>query len=54
MKYTFRMHDQAELFDLHSDPQEMRNLALEESFQSRVAEMKDALFAWHRPTELDL
>ncbi len=54
MKYTFRTHDRAELFDLRADPREMRNLALEGPFQGRVEEMKGALFAWYRPPELDM
>jgi arylsulfatase A-like enzyme len=54
MKYTFRTHDREELFDLSADPAEMRNLALEEKFRERAGEMKDALFAWYRPPELEM
>src|SRR5581483_11324751 len=35
LKYTFRTHDSAELYDLASDPQEIRNLAREKTFEAR-------------------
>ena len=52
LKYTFRTHDKAELYDLANDPGEMRDLTLEPGSAARVQEMKDALFAWYRPPEL--
>jgi len=54
LKYTFRTHDRAELFDLRSDPAEMHNLALDKSAAARAEELKNELFAWYRPPELDL
>ena len=54
LKYTFRTHDREELFDLSADPQEMRNLALEVGSRQRAAEMKDALFRWYRPPEVNM
>ena len=54
LKYTFRTHDEEELFDLASDPQEMRNLALEPASKDRAAEMKRKLFAWYTPTEISM
>ena len=52
LKYTFRTHDSAELYDLASDPQEIRNLAREKTFEARAEEMKSALFSWYRPPEI--
>lgn len=52
MKYTFRTHDKEELYDLASDPAEMRNLALEAEGGRRAAEMKQKLFRWYTPTEI--
>jgi choline-sulfatase len=51
-KYTFRVNDMAELYDLASDPQEMNNLALDRDSRGRVDSLRNALFSWHRPLEL--
>lgn len=51
-KYTFWTHDIAELYDLESDPTEMRNLALEAAHGKTVSELKQQLFAWYRPPEI--
>ena len=50
-KYNFYTHDIAELYNLHDDPQEMRNLAALPEFKSRVDELKAQLFAWYHPPE---
>jgi choline-sulfatase len=54
LKYTLRTHDREELFDLASDPHEMRNLALEPDGKEPAAKMKQKLFAWYTPTEMSL
>lgn len=51
LKYTFWTHDMPELYDLKTDPKEMRNLALLPEYRSRVDELKGKLFAWYRPPE---
>jgi choline-sulfatase len=51
-KYTFWVHDVAELYNLREDPEEMHNLALRPEFSATVASLKSKLFAWHRPAEL--
>jgi choline-sulfatase len=51
-KYTFRVNDMAELYDLRQDPDEMDNLALKPAQKSRVESLREQLFAWHRPPEL--
>lgn len=53
-KYTFRTHDAGELFDLDSDPAEVRNLVLEPAGREKTAEMKEKLFAWYPPPELTM
>ena len=53
-KYTFWTHDMPELYDLQSDPKEMRNLALRAEYRSRVDELKSKLFRWYRPPEINL
>jgi choline-sulfatase len=49
-KYTFRVGDMAELYDLKRDPEEMTNLALID--RDRVEGMKKELFAWYTPPEI--
>jgi choline-sulfatase len=53
-KYMFWANDIAELYDLRTDPKEMKNLALMPEHQSKVAELKAELFAWHKPTEIGM
>jgi choline-sulfatase len=50
-KYNYYVNDMAELYNLREDPKEMRNLALEPPSAGKVAEMKEQLFAWHKPEE---
>ena len=52
-KYTFWTHDIPELYDLRSDPDELRNLALDDSHKSTVEQLKSRLFAWHKPSEIE-
>jgi len=49
-KYCYYVNDMPELYDLASDPEEMKNLAVLPRYKGKVEEMKAALFAWHRPT----
>ena len=51
-KYTFRVNDLAELYDLKRDPDEMENLAGVAEQRARVDALREALFAWYRPPEL--
>lgn len=48
-KYCYYPGDLAELYDLESDPEEMKNLALLPEFKSRVDEMKRRLLEWYTP-----
>jgi choline-sulfatase len=50
-KYNYYTSDTPELYDLRSDPQEMRNLARQAEYQRKLEELKAQLFAWHRPAE---
>jgi choline-sulfatase len=51
-KYCHYVNDTPELYNLRDDPQEMNNLASEAAHQKKLEEMKQALFSWHRPTEV--
>jgi choline-sulfatase len=51
-KYTFRVNDTAELYDLRSDRDEMENLALKPESRARVEALKNELFAWYHPPEI--
>lgn len=51
-KYTYWTHDTPELYNLHSDPQEMHNLAARPEHQATVERLKKRLFEWHRPEEI--
>lgn len=50
-KYTCWVHDIDELYDLGSDPEEMRNLAGQPEHRHTVERLRKELFAWHQPTE---
>ena len=50
-KYSYWTHDIAELYDLESDPQELRNLALDGSHEPVVKQLREKLFAWYKPPE---
>jgi choline-sulfatase len=52
LKYTFWVNDMPELYDLRTDPQEMRNLALEPAYRSQADALRNELFAWYRPPEM--
>jgi choline-sulfatase len=52
-KYTFWVHDIPELYNLRTDPAELRNLAAESASAAQVERMKQTLLAWHRPPEED-
>ena len=48
-KYTYWVHDIAELYNLKTDPEELHNLAAEPAFASRARELQARLLAWYRP-----
>lgn len=50
-KYSYYVNDMPELYDLRTDPVEMKNLALLPEHKDKVDEMKRELFAWHVPEE---
>jgi choline-sulfatase len=52
-KYTFWVNDIAELYNLHQDPEEMHNLSAKPEYRETVEYLKQMLFSWHRPAELD-
>ncbi len=51
-KYCYYVDDVAELYNLRSDPREMKNLALSPQYRQKVEEMKARLFAWYRPPQI--
>ena len=51
-KYTFWTHDIPELYNLRTDPQEMKNLALHAEHRDDIARLKEKLFAWYTPPEI--
>ena len=53
-KYTFWTHDMPELYNLRTDPQEMKNVALSPDHSETVAQLKEKLFAWYKPPEMNL
>jgi len=48
-KYTYWIDDLPELYDLSSDPQELRNLSRSPEHAGKVKELHEKLFAWHTP-----
>jgi choline-sulfatase len=48
-KYTYWLHDIAELYDLSSDPEELHNLAGEREYKSIESELREKLLTWHHP-----
>lgn len=49
-KYCYYANDMPELYNLRIDPEEMKNLALLPAYKSKVEEMRNRLFEWHRPS----
>ena len=49
LKYSFWVHDRAELYDLKNDPQEAHNLAGRPEHQATVNRLRQRLFSWYRP-----
>ena len=52
-KYSFWTHDMPELYNLRTDPKEMKNLALRADHADVVAKLREKLFAWYKPPEMD-
>jgi choline-sulfatase len=50
-KYTLWTNDIPELYDLKSDPNEMKNLAADPAHRQKLDDMKRQLLAWHTPQE---
>lgn len=50
-KLNYYVNDIAELFDLKSDPKEMKNLAAIPRYKAKFDELKAQLFAWYTPPE---
>lgn len=48
-KYCYYVNDMPEMYDLASDPQEMKNLALLPEYKSNAEQMQHRLFEWYRP-----
>lgn len=53
-KYCFYVNDTPELYNLETDPDEMRNLAASPASQETVERMRERLFAWRRPPEIGM
>jgi len=53
-KYCYYINDTPEMYDLSSDPDEMKNLALLPQYKEKVEELKSALFAWHHASQSEL
>ncbi len=49
-KYTYWLHDMAELYNLDSDPAELHNLAEDPEHSAVARELRARLLAWHQPT----
>ena len=48
-KYSYYVGDFDELYDLQTDPAEIKNLALLPACRKQRDELKEQLFAWHHP-----
>lgn len=48
-KYTYWLRDSSELYDLKSDPEELRNLAEDPQHASIAHELRDQLLRWNHP-----
>lgn len=48
-KYTYWIDDIPELYDLSSDPEELRNLASRQGYAAKLKELHEKLFAWYAP-----
>jgi choline-sulfatase len=50
-KYSYYVGDTDELYDLHTDAAEMKNLAPLPAYREKRDELKKQLFDWHHPEE---
>jgi choline-sulfatase len=50
-KYTYWLHDNPELYDLKSDPEELHNRAADPEYASIAGELRAQLLSWNRPTD---
>jgi len=51
-KYIYYVDDMPQLYNLRTDPHEMKNLALMPAHKGKASEMQQKLFAWHRPSRM--
>jgi choline-sulfatase len=49
-KYSYWLHDIAELYDLRADPEELHNLAGVSEYAAHANELRARLLAWHQPS----
>jgi choline-sulfatase len=49
-KYCYYVNDMPELYNLRTDPNEVKNLTLLPAYKEKAAEMQQRLFAWYRPS----
>lgn len=47
-KYIYYLDEMPQLYNLRTDPNEMKNLALLPAYKEKASEMQQRLFAWHR------
>lgn len=52
-KYWYYVNDMAEPYDLSTDLEEIKNLALLPQYKSRVEKMKNRLFSRYRPSQAE-
>jgi choline-sulfatase len=49
-KLSYWLNDIPELYNLHSDPQELQNLAFDPAHKAKLDELEKVLFDWHKPS----
>ena len=49
-KYVRRLAEQDELYDLHSDPQELQNVIDDSSYADGLASLRDRMLEWYQQT----
>ena len=51
-KYIYYLNDMPQLYNLRTDPNELKNLALLPRYLEKAREMQQRLFAWHQPSRV--
>lgn len=49
-KYTMRLYEKDEFYDLEKDPMELHNAIEEPHYQEQIAKMKNRLLQWYMET----